>query len=233
MKNETILTDNITYLLTAIESFPDRIIAIYGNPGLGKTKALEFLTEIPEYKTCLYTALNRMTPYNLIATILYPYKVRPRSYAIGLHQLLDYLHSHHITILAIDEADLLTPECITVVRKIADIGKIRVILSGEPNNLYPQLKQDIRIFHRSTHIEFAPLTPPDAHRLVNNNCEISIEEEFIDRIYRESEQNLRRFKESIEWVERTCLIQGITHCDRQTWGKLPLKSQIDQQPPNP
>ena len=194
MKTETILTSNILSLIQTIDALAnssEKIIAIYGLPGLGKTKAGEYYRD---YHNALhYRAFRKMTPYGLIQTILKPFMIKPRSMVAGLNILIDLLQDSKHQAMIIDECDALNDDCLEIIRTIHDMTGITTILIGEPQ-FYGQLKQHDRLFDRTTHIEFSPLSLADARRFVEDLSSIEISDQMIAAMHTYATGNLRRFK---------------------------------------
>lgn len=160
VRASVILTENLLLARCAIADVIDEyaIAVVYGEPGLGKTFALEWALRGLHHTTVVFPS--RPSPRENVARLYEDITGRP---AVGSRYkvegaLREGLRRPHI--IAVDEAEKLTGECLDQLRQLHDYRDTRfsLIFVGSPECgrvIDADDRLESRIYHR---VEFLPLS---------------------------------------------------------------------------
>jgi len=207
-------------LRTLIERTKSESVGIglfYGRPGIGKTRwALKTALD----NGFLYLRLiENMTVKDFLKELLRKLKFKHLSadmiegtQNLLYENILDYLHSKPETVIFIDEIDYAfhKPRILASIRDIADQSLCTVVLVGMENAKSQLTKLDAHYFDRCNGFcKFQPLTKSDVGMIAESICEVGLDAELIEFIYKKSNGTIRVINKYIENLERFAKKRGL------------------------
>jgi DNA transposition AAA+ family ATPase len=236
MQKDIAIVSNIDRLLESIghvQPQEERMIAIYGVAGTGKTTAGQWLTR----NRRLYTEVQGTTAYVRSCPFLSNY-----AFADTLLKSLGQSESSLIRamnllttkleygdVLVVDECDYLSDSCLEILRTIHDITGATVIMIGE-YGFYGKLSKHARLLDRTTHLEFKPLDLGDVSLLAKNRCKVELAPDLLASLLNETEGNARRLTTALALIEKRCSSKNWKSCNLATWGDHPFRSELAKLP---
>ncbi|MEC4804735.1 MAG: ATP-binding protein [Jaaginema sp. PMC 1079.18] len=234
MKYTTAITSNIAHLIEAHEHIQkarkEKMLLIYGNPGMGKTQACELLeTE----GAILWEAPARCTGYHLVRSLLDRLgSPGCRSFGAGLDQCIKKLSESNQTLI-VDEAGRLLwrerDQLIEVLRYIHDAADVPLIFTGMPD-IYNYLSPYPQVCDRIFFVEFLPWSYEDTRLVMETCCEVKVKADLLKRLYSFAKGNGRLTSRALEHIERHAKALGIPEIGGVEWGNQPFLPAISQQP---
>lgn len=189
-----------------------RMLLAHGRPGLGKTTAVDWLTNKHRgvYLVASSTWSQRDLLTKLAERIGVPARPKDRAPRI-LEAILAELERARCEMIVVDEFDRLThrPALVELVREIYDASGVPVALVGMGSiaaalRQYPQF--DDRIGAR---VEFRTVDLADAAQVVGHLCEVGLTEDLIAAVHRRSGGVLRLLVTELAAVERFARREGL------------------------
>lgn len=217
MRPQFIKTENYTRFLAGLLALADRgaseacFLVVDGDPGLGKTTIVyRWVTQ----EGCVYLrAKKEWTPGWMLRELLGLLKVTPehtfeRMYKQALaalaEQSRDAERAGTTFAVVVDEADHISRrgEILETLRDLSDMLEIPFVLVG-----MGRVRQNLTRFQQIASrvgqpVEFKPCPLADVHALVTGLCEVSVADDLIAFLHKESHGFTREIKEGIAAIER-------------------------------
>ncbi|MBT0666379.1 ATP-binding protein [Geobacter pelophilus] len=208
----------------------ERMGVFWGLPGTGKTTAVAHLANL--YDGVYIRALGCSSVTSVLGDIclmLGGKRLLRRS------DMVEYI-CHHLTTEAVtnnpvpprpifvDEADYCfrQVDILDSLRDIYDISGCPVILIGM-ENIARTIRENGRFARRITQwIEFVGIDIEDATQVAAEVCEVQVQPDLIDYLWRETSRNIGRFKIGLDKIEKFALSNGAATISRADWGNRPL-----------
>jgi DNA transposition AAA+ family ATPase len=192
MRNVFVATSNVKLLFDAMDRLKDRdegitgMALVYGEPGLGKTRAA--LKWAMENKGVFLRTKKLMTGRWLLEELVAELGDTPRHHSSDLfRQVIDQL-IRHPRVIIVDEVDYLTKDgrVIETLRDIYDTTNTPIVFIGmaEADKRLARFKH---IYDRfSEVIKFGEFKKSDIKSLADQMCDVQISDDGIDYIYKKS-----------------------------------------------
>jgi DNA transposition AAA+ family ATPase len=236
MSRNIAIVSNIDRLLESIghvQPQEERMIALYGLAGTGKTTAGQWLVNnrqsyaTGQGKTTYVRSCPFLSNYAFAETLLKALGQSESSLIRAMNMLTNQLATGDI--LIVDECDYLSDSCLEILRTIHDITGATIIMIGE-YSFYGKLAKHSRLLDRTTHLEFMPLDLGDISLLAKNRCKFELKPDLLEALLKETEGNARRLTTAFSLIEKRCTSKNWKSCDLATWGDQPFKSELAKLP---
>lgn len=190
-----------------------RMLLVHGRPGLGKTTAVDWLSNKHRgvYLVASSTWSQRVLLDKLGERLGLTVRPSVRTPAV-LDTILTDLEKNRRELLVIDEFDRIAHKApvVELVREIFDISDVPVVMVGmgaveASLREYPQFNDRIgaRVAFRTVDLE-------DAAKVARELCEVGLSDDLIARVHRKSGGVLRLLVTAIAEVERAAKRDGLT-----------------------
>jgi DNA transposition AAA+ family ATPase len=209
----------------------EKMIAVYGKPGTGKTTAGRWMAENRNDSNGV-TAYVRSGPfmsnYAFAQLLCESVGQSETSLIRAMNLLTQKLEASDI--LIVDECDSLSDKCLEMLRTIHDMTSATVVMMGELS-FYSKIAKHSRLFDRTTHCEFSSLTLQDAILLSTIKCRgVELAEDLIAAAHQEAEGNARRLSKVFGFIQSHCVTKGWENCDLKKWNSHPFRSDLAKLP---
>ncbi|BDV42407.1 DNA segregation ATPase [Geotalea uraniireducens] len=210
MYNKFVRTSNVLNFLAGFTALETRGAAescymlVSGRAGYGKTGTARWWANKPEVNGVYIQAAAGITPHWILAEIvreLGDVPDRRREYCFGQALRKVALARRPIVI---DEAEfcLNDPEVLESVRGISDLTEVPVVLVGY-DKIMSKLAPYEQLYSRiSAIVSFNPLEVVDVRACCTELAEVTIHDDLVEEIHRQSAGRLRLIKEGIGNAER-------------------------------
>jgi DNA transposition AAA+ family ATPase len=232
MHSKIIATNNLVSLDHRVLTCPRnrrRIIAAYGDSGVGKTEAMQYL--VNNYKTLSYTALPGLSVAALSSKLTRLVGMPVGRYGLAFDTLIAEIPKRGYKIFCIDEADKLGAKNLEFIRYVSDALKdsLITVLLGE-EELYYQIRREPRLMNRCTHVEFRRMCREDALSVAAELLQVPFAADLVVAIWEDTKGVISEFSIALEMVEHECLLQKWKSCNLEQWGRRPFRSDMFSPP---
>ena len=219
MKPKIVTTNDIRKLMTAIDNLLNRpqhtegMGLLWGEPGTGKTQAIAKVAVT--YKAIYLTAKNSWTPSSMLGDLCKALGgKRKQKRADMVDFIVEKLTcgGQPLRPIIIDEADYCFKrfDMVDDLRDIYDVSKCPVILAGM-ENIAREIREHGRIARRITQwVEFRGFDLEDTTKMINEVCDVAVEEDLIRYIHQQTLGNAGRIRNAILMIEQYAEPSGIT-----------------------
>lgn len=200
-----------------------KMLAIFGQPGLGKSQACEFVAR--QGGIFYFEVPVNPSPYGFISALALAMGVGcGPSFHATLTKVMDAVRSGQ-TGLCFDEAGRLfykqRDQLAEVCRYIHDTAGVPVVLSGMPDlkaslTRYPQLADRVHF------LEFLPWSVQDCELVAAQCFAVTVEADLIAKIHQATKGNGRLVSRALEHVERHASVLGLPKINATQWGNQPF-----------
>jgi len=183
---------------------------IYGEPGLGKSRFAEVMSNQNDYVYFRFEA--SMTTKNFaikLLTALHYHFQLPVTKMIGntneiVGRIMDLLKKHENTVLVLEETDYImeSRKILGTIRDIVDETYTVVILVGMADAREKLLKADVYYFDRCNFFcEFKPLDNEDIHLICQEVCDVRIASPLVKFFADKTKGNIRKLIKILYSIE--------------------------------
>ena len=229
MKPKTVPVKNVLETFRAYEAIQEidsdntNVALLYGPQGAGKTRALSYLAS---KKPCvLLRARETWTKGSLLRTFLT--EADRKDLIKGYH---DDMFDEIVALLAagskticIDEANKLGKKetVLELLRDLADTALVPLMLcgSGDVTDMIHRREREQYSGRVSEEIFFAPLDDQDTRLVLDQVCEVDMEDELLQFVKDATKPSFRRLWKAMRKVESWALSQGIQRVSLADWKK--------------
>ena len=227
MKDVTAAISNVVHLLDAhnflTTTRKEKMLCLYGKPGLGKSQGCDLLSR--QERALYFQCPPNPTPYAFVRALAIkinaPYG---RSLSGQLQKLVEFFQSARRSLM-MDEAGRMfwrhRDKLAEICRYIHDEANIPVILVGIEDlpmelSRYPQLADRIHF------LEFQPWTKEDVALVAKTCCEVRLNKDLLQAIYKFTGGNGRLVTRCFEHIERHGQALGLESIGVKEWGNQPF-----------
>jgi SpoVK/Ycf46/Vps4 family AAA+-type ATPase len=238
MKKGMAITKNVRMLLSAVRELTndnhgrERMALLYGVPGEGKTTSIDYAID-KTYGIALRAKLfwtESSVLSELASELRCPEKIiKSNRKDVKWASVIEHLNNNPCP-LFIDEVDrLIMPsnrnngeKIMELLRDIHDQVKVPVVLVGEENSAI-NIKENPRFARRiSQWVEYKGIDLEDARIVADTICEVSVADDLIEHLYRQSAANIGRIIVGLDAIERHCKAFEVTTLNLAAWGNAEL-----------
>jgi hypothetical protein len=230
MRDKIAITENLRRFLVALEELRSRAHCeegmglLHGTPGQGKTTALGLAVD--KTSGIYLRAKSLWTPNKLLRELCVELDLPALSSSAAMLDSVVREMVMEQKPLFIDEADYLMNSVMLfdLVRDIYDLARTPVILVGMPG-FKRKIKNDrwARHARRITQVvEFSGLTLADVALVAREVCEITIADDLIKHIHKETEGNIGYTVTGLRKIETLARASSLTTVDKKQWGSRSL-----------
>jgi DNA transposition AAA+ family ATPase len=233
MKQIIVKTSAIAETLKVLEFLrsqdDEQMAYVVGAPGTGKTSTAKYLAM--QYRGIYYRTLTNQGQFGLVKGLLGAIDNSTcRSAAEGMIKLINVCQEKQCA-LFIDEVEKLNYTHLETLRDIHDESQVPVFLFG--TKIHDCLSEHPQICDRTHFHRLSVPTFQDAKamakRVGNEKYQISIADDLLDSIYRNSTM-LRQIKRSLAYIEAEAIVNQWTVVDAALWGDRPLLPDLYSMP---
>jgi len=232
MRSKIVPVKNIARLSTAAKALTTRapgapgLGLVDGLAGVGKSKAIAWLTNRIDFPSIFLRAMAVSTPASMLSQICDELRVRPggsnaamvKNIAEKLVQLEEQNKAPHSIFL--DEADYIVDNkrLINTFRDIHDMTGVPVVLIGELG-----IEARLQHMHRMTsriaeHVTFQPLDMQDSVLVARELCEVTLAEDLVAHVHASTGGNIRMTVVALGRIEQLAKAQGLQKVTLADWG---------------
>ena len=182
----------------------------YGRAGLGKTR---WATKIAQDNGYVYLRLeSNITPKDFLRNLLTKllHKTMPYYEVTGTqnelyNQILDILQNDQDIVVFVDELDygFSNEKILATIRDLADQSLVTFVLVGMEKSKEKLSKMNAHYFDRCNgFFEFKPLTLPDAQKIINELCDVIVDNDIVKYIHSRCNGTMRIINKHIDAIER-------------------------------
>lgn len=231
MRVKMVQTKNVRQGMKAIDDLLGRVEGtegmgvVWGSPGTGKTTFIDFADNM--YKGVYVRAMGCWTVTSMLGTLCEQLGGKRKLRRSDMvNDIVDELtkDKRQPRPIFIDEADYCLRQfaMIDSLRDIYDISQCPVILIGM-ENIARDLRSHDRIARRITQwVEFSGLDMTDTRQVVDELCEVTIEQDLLEHIHIQTSGNIGRVVIGIQKIEDFAMAHDLKSINAVQWGDRPL-----------
>ncbi|MGB6065525.1 MAG: ATP-binding protein [Desulfomonilaceae bacterium] len=214
---------------------------VYGKPGLGKSMALEAYhtgqKRAGRVRTVPVRALAHWSPSSMLESLLRAVGQEPMAYRrnVMFDQLAEDL-TRHPAVLLVDEVDAIAGHrlMISILKDIHDVTQSAVLMVGEDrvDGLLRRFESFYNRFNRSALVHLTHHTADDLRNVVQERCELPVQDEVCEALYKESGgKSMRSVIDRIREIERWCATNGIKEFGFEEWNRMTSRRVVREARP--
>jgi Cdc6-like AAA superfamily ATPase len=214
---------------------------VYGKPGLGKTMALEAYHAGQKrggrVRTVPVRALAHWSLSSMLGSLLRAAGQEPMAYRknVMFDQLAEDL-TRDPAILLVDEIDAIAGHrpMISILKDIHDVTQSAVLMIGEDrvDGLLRRFESFYNRLNRSALIHLTLHTTDDVRNVVQNRCELPVQDEVCEALHNESGgRSMRSVIDRIREIERWCATNGIKEFGLEEWKRMTSRRVVREARP--
>jgi len=228
MKLALAQTKNVRRFMLAVNQLKNRSIGtegmglLWGEPGEGKSTVVAYAHNLA---SGIYLRANRgWTMTSLLEALIRELDGMPlRRRSVMIDWIVGKLAERE-RVIFIDEADYLfkQDDMLDVMRDIYDLTGTPVILIGM-EEIARKIQQNGRFARRITQwLEFKGIDIDDARITADTLCEVSLNDDLLDHLHKESRANIGRMVVGLSRIENFGKTNGLDTVSLTEWGDRPL-----------
>jgi hypothetical protein len=213
-----------TYLQES--SQPEKLMAVHGLPGLGKTRSIsELASRLP---AVYYYCSPGHSPRSLCQDILHKCQQQPSGTSTSEHisSVANYLSEHRMP-LFLDDCDNIASRGIIIetVRAIHDLSGQPVVMVGMAN-FVQKLSRHAQIIDRAHLLEFAPIVLDDVRKLTYGLSTLAFADDICTEILQVSQGKARLASRAIGYIDNWANAHNWEKVDLALWGDRELLPRL-------
>lgn len=224
MRNKLALVKNVAALQMAYEALAGRDMGIpgmalvYGYTGAGKTTGITWM--VNRTRGVYVRAAATWTPSTMLGRIMAElgFAALGRNAAMVDHIVATLQESQRP--LFVDEADYLMSngQMIETLRDIHDLSGVPVVLIGM-EGIERRLVHRPQLARRISHwLEFLPADLEDARTLATTVCEVTLDDELLERLHKEAGGSMGLMTVGMARIEQLARANGWANVSADQWG---------------
>jgi DNA transposition AAA+ family ATPase len=227
MRSKTVPVKNIARLSSAAKALTSRapgapgLGLVDGLAGVGKSSAIAWLTNRPEYPSVFLRAMAVSTPASMLTQLCAELRVQPGGSNAGMVTRISEKLAESGRSIFVDEADYIVDNkrLINTFRDLHDMTEAPVILIGELG-----IEARLQHMHRFTsriaeHVTFEALDLQDTAVVARELCEVTVAEDLVAQVHEATRGNIRMIVVALGRIEQTARSLGLTRITKAEWSQ--------------